>query len=115
VLTALLNGGTLDNECRPEVGMPSGSKPNPSRLNSLAAYLIDVRRAWLLADVDGETREATLLYHGQGLTHGAIGQAQKVSTSTARRRVRCGVSAVLAGVNGLLYDPEQEPIEEFVA
>lgn len=108
LLTALFNGGTVDGNLRPDASMPGGSKPNPSRLNGLAAELIDVSRGWQAAELDTDTRAACWLHHGQGLTHAAIGAVQAVSTSTARRRVERGVGAVLANMNGRYYEEDEE-------
>ena len=112
LLTALLNGGTPDTAAtRPDASMPGGSKPNPSRLNSLAAYLIDVQRGWLSAAMllDNNTLSAAVLRYGDGLSHGAIATAQGCSTSTARRRCERWVGAVLANMNGkYFYDDDEE-------
>jgi hypothetical protein len=110
LLTALFNGGTLPNDTQPDPQMPR-AKANPSRLNGLAACLIDVGRGWQFAGVEAATREAVELYFGWGWTHGRIALEQGCSTSTARRRCERGVGAVLAVMNGQQFTDDGEGLD----
>lgn len=103
LLTGLFNGGIrVREEYAPDDDMPRAAG-NAARGNTLAAELIDVKRAWLWA-VKGQrlhSPEATFLHYGEGMTHQQIGRALGTPRTTVIDQITADVGLLaLAATNG---------------
>lgn len=108
---AIHNPPQLDRE------LPRG-KADPAEGNNWAVLVTDIRRAWEVAELDGDQRIFLSLRFGSNLSVTQVSEAMGASREATVRQIRLGVAALaraLHGVRPLYLSEDDAPEEDDVA
>lgn len=84
----------FDSDTTPDPDMPKAKYVDPRRATDQWCHVIDIRRAWSGARLNGNERVAIKLYYLYGLTQQEIADVEHISKKTINKRIKSGLAAL---------------------